>query len=291
MKTVTDQNFTIKTNPSENEVIDLIEKSFHYPVNFSFKNDFSPLFSHHFNAKSFTLYDDKTLVAHIGLNQRELLLKEEKLQVIFLGGIAVHENYRGMGLFNNLIKHVLSIVQKECALLFLWSGDNVLYEKYGFIQTGQVHQWGALSFKPGENCVSKNLSALTPREVEEIKNLYEQSWNNRIIRTSQQWSELLKMKDVCVHLDYLSNKLQSYAFEGKGFDLQNIVHEFGAYDLNKFCREHHQQKIWSPPGLNPSPLQKLWLGLVKEGELWPWDESVASVLSNESIMIGGLDSV
>ncbi len=70
-------------------VTKLIEEAFQYSPEHRFDIDFLPLFDHRFNSNSITASADGLLIGHVGFCLRHINVDNEKIPVIFLGGIAI----------------------------------------------------------------------------------------------------------------------------------------------------------------------------------------------------------
>ena len=282
-----DYKLSIKASCDEQIRFSLIEEAFNYPKQHSFAIDFYPLFSREFDNGYDVAYIDNELVAHIGYCKRKLVIKNEEYKIAFIGAISVAKKFQGKGIFKQLFTHTLSHLKKDHHLMMLWSGDAPLYEKFGFSECGSIYQLGENNF---EN-PSINPSLLTDDDLEQMNNLYQKSWPNRIIRDDHHWKELKKMTSVKIHLELKQEEIVSYSIFNKGFDLSGVVHEFAAIDMNEYLNKYSHYKVWSPK--KPSQFQgnKFWLGLACEGDLWGHTQSVAEFINSNEIMIGGIDSI
>lgn len=283
------ENIQILNTNEESQVLTLIEKSFGYTKNHSYKEDFLPLFQKDFHPGSVNAYSNSLLVGHIGYCLREIVLANKTYPIAMLGGIAVDNNFRGQGIFKKLLNEVIESLDSKVAFFILWSGDNSLYENFNFHQCGKVYQWGEKDFN--KNFIP--VCDLTDSDLQQMKELYEASWPNRIFRSSRQWQSLKEMNGVSVYLEKEKNLLISYALKNKGFDLQGVVHEFASAPLQRFIDEYKDSKVWSPTQSNiEEGNKKLWLGLVRQAKLWEnTNLTVQEYFNDNSIMIGGIDSI
>lgn len=207
--------------------------------------------------------------------------------VAFLGGIAVKDEFKGKGFFKHLMVHTLKVLDPKVSFYLLWSGENELYKKFNFHQCGSI-------FSSGNEELNFNvttLNKLSDVDLSKIQELYERCWPNRVLRSEQQWQQIRRINSVQVYLEYQNNTVSSYAFIGKGFDLNGIIHEFGSIDLNDFIKRMEQYKCWSPILSNLGDETQLWLGIARPGGLWNETQTVWDFINQNDIMIGGIDSI
>jgi predicted N-acetyltransferase YhbS len=255
------QIFSLKEKPSLfDKTITLIEKSFQYGRKNSFKIDFAPLIDITNLHNCFILVDeDENVLAHVGAKDRFIEINKIKFQITMLGGIAVDEKYRGQGLFQQLFQHVLSEKKNDSAFFLLWSDQEKLYSKYGFILCG--HQYENSSETQNENYSKTTLSELNSAEFLEIKNLYETSFKNSYVsfeRTDEDWEILKKITSSNLFIKKTDEKISSYFFKDKGQDLKDITFEYGSTnlinDILSSLPEH--TKIWSAFPINENAIEQ-----------------------------------
>lgn len=265
-----------------NRRLDLVEEAFQYQKPHSFYIDFYPLFSSEFkNGYLCALYNDQ-LVGHLAYCQREIVIRDKVFKVIFLGGIAVKKNFRGNGIFKLLMDKAISQLETSAHFFMLWSGDVLMYERFGFKECGSIYQWSTNE----SNLTTRSLDSISDNELSKIAKLYEQTWPNRIIRNESQWRALKNMNSVAVYFDE-----ESYAFIGKGFDLDGVIHEYGSSDLKKFEQDFKNYKVWSPHSSGNNKEAKLWLGFARPGNLWNSSQEISQFINENEVMIGGVDSI
>lgn len=280
------QNIKFLNTRDEPSALKLIESAFGYDQNFYYKEDFLPLFDQRFNSHSINAYANENLIGHLGFCFREIIINDSKLPFCFIGAIAVDQAYRGQGLFRSMMDKVLKENINKVAGFLLWSSESKMYEKFGFTECGHIYQWGeeknTLNFIKLEN--------INDRQLHELKNLYEKTWSSRVHRSLEQWLALKDMKSVEIYVDNI-DKVESYFLRSKGFDLKDIIHEFASNSLNSFINDFASSAVWSPIPTQ-THFKKLWLGLARQGDLWP--KSMASIedtFNETDIMIGGIDSI
>jgi len=202
-----------------NSCLKLIENSFNYPTEHSYKEDFSLLF-HENNLKNcFFLESEEGPVATLFTLPRILKYKSIELPVLFLGGISVKDEARGAGLFRTLLETILMLNQ-DCAFFFLWSDLSQLYEKFNFFEFGLIEE---IDFTNQE---SSDLLPLTAEDYMELKRLYENVHEINLLpkRSPDDW-EILKSSNVISKGKDNKSNSDNFYLCNKGFDLQGICHE------------------------------------------------------------------
>lgn len=239
------------------DVLDLIEREFHYPEDKSFEVDFYPLMNSSNFEHCHVLIDtqDNTVVGHIGVCLRNLQHQNTKSPIALIGGVCVESNYQGMGLFKHLIQHVIQHYQDKVALFLLWSDKSDLYRKMDFYEAGAYFQTGNKDFSSSlipTTFIHKKLTQLNLSEKDQIKVIYsnfilKKFWS--IERTNKDWENIFQMDSVDGFFRYHEDNITDYFFAHKGHDLQGIIHEFGTKDLNSYpslLEKISEFKTWLP---------------------------------------------
>lgn len=245
----------------EPEVLKLIELSFGYQPENSFKVDFYPLIKPENHQNCFVLLVDGKVTGHIGCLQKKITLKSKHLINMF-GGIVLAKEYRGKGLF----KEFFETVQKnfeQAALSFLWSDKLDLYARFNFFPCVDLYQYHQRESSDANHtlrtCLLKDLSEA---ERDELKQLYLRSDELRIDRSAQDWEDLKQITSAQLLLLEANSKIENYAFIHKGQDLPGVVHEYG-YLNSEFLKILTQYgNVWTPQDFE-SPRQQLYGSVVK----------------------------
>jgi predicted N-acetyltransferase YhbS len=233
------------------ETLLLIEECFEYPEGYSFKEDFAPLFTEKNinNCRLLIEKDSQKIIGHIGVSKRNLLVDAKAFPVSFLGGICIHKDFQGKGLFKKFFQIVLKQIEAKTPLSFLWSGDPSIYYKYGF-------HLCALQ-------ASTNLEALydSNSKYQLIKEPSDQDWiivkesydnfilnkNHSIQRSENEWDTIKNIHSTNLYINYEDN---SYFFINKGADLKDTIHELAIDNIEKFKSPIKQGNLWYPSQLN-----------------------------------------
>jgi len=204
------------------QCLEVIEDSFDYEAPYSFKNDFNTLIGEE-NLKNcfFIVGEKKEVMATLFTLPKKLTYKDYTTDVLFLGGIAVHSEWREKGLFKKLFHHVQK-EKKDFSLYLLWSDLTGLYEKFSFYEFGIIQEIRSDPNNLKELKVGFNL--------ESAKEHYQRLSDDIITveRSSKDWSMIQDHPSI---QKYTRENGDSFLVH-KGMDLQNVIHE--SYPLDMF---------------------------------------------------------
>jgi predicted N-acetyltransferase YhbS len=211
----------------------LVEKAFGYVLPCRFRTDFAPLAGAHNLSHRYVLLDrtSQTVVAHVGVNLRSFIWEAETVPVAFLGGIAVDESVRGLGLFHRMFVNVIARYESQCAFFLLWSDKHDMYEKYGFHLAGR--QW--CYRVPGNDARGSlvRYSELSATTREWMASLYRDTINQRTfspLRDVDDWRHIGEITSAELRLTGDPARPTGYYFLGKGMDLGGVVHDWAHED-------------------------------------------------------------
>ncbi len=219
------------------ELINLIEKEFHYSHTHSFAKDFAPLINPLNFENCFIIIDEKSnkLLSHLAICPRTMIKKNKLLNVGLIGGIVTDYDYRKQGLFKTLMNHALSQTEDRCGLYLLWSDLGGLYEKFSFHLAGGLVETGNGVFSdqnkpPGFQ--KTTYGQLEENDFEDIVKIYTE-FNEKyfftIKREEKDWSIIKDMDSIDLFIKRNENgKIENYFCVNKGRDLANIIHEIGS---------------------------------------------------------------
>jgi len=257
------------------QTLEIIENSFAYTSNFSFKTDFYPLMSEKNWPNNLIAIERKNnqVIGHLGFLKRSLHINGKNFPIGMIGGIAVSSSFRKSGIAGTLLSRCIELNTSDVGLFLLWSNLSDYYRKWDFTENGKVFvtqagnnptspdQLGFLKISPDER------SAYTPQ----LSLLYNTHINNHfisLVRDEESWDDLLCItsSDLFVHRS-LSGQVDGYFFKGKGFDLQDIIHEYvlpKSIPLESFC---NLGEIWhaSIEGLALLPHKTLFMAMLRPG--------------------------
>jgi len=263
-------HITLSKNPKLfEETNDLIEHSLNYPSKEKFAIDFYPVMNPDNFKNNHILIDQRTgkVIAHVGLNLREITGDGLNLPVALIGGVAVKREYRGKGLLKRLLNSVLNIYNNDVALFILWSDSLDLYKKFDFFPAGCFIDQSPCGDIPSNYHKTKfrNLGA---KDFYQIKKIYSDIICRDYFcfkRSKAHWNMIKKMDSVDLYLkrDKLGS-IESYFCLNKGGDLKGVVHEIGYTNKNQVFEELKSLRCWLPTlGVKDKELK--FLGLFKMG--------------------------
>jgi len=220
---------TLKESPEKlNECVELIELAFGYQNGHSYKEDFSPLFHEHNLENCYFLEEDDQVIATLLTLPKELEYKDNRLPVLFLGGIGVKDEKQGAGLFRSLLETIL-LLNPQYALYLLWSDLSQLYEKFNF------HEFGLVAENDLSDQTPKEIEKFPPEYLEIIIKSYQDLSQNYLLphRTPEDWHDLFQSHSI----DHITDHNHHFYFVNKGMDLQGVCHErhpINAPDISGF---------------------------------------------------------
>lgn len=91
----------------------------------------------------YSFLDEDQVVANVSANLLNWVVQGRRLNVIQIGTVMTHPDYRKKGLATQLMHHVLNTYEKQCDLFYLFGEPGVksFYESFGFtpIQEARFH--------------------------------------------------------------------------------------------------------------------------------------------------------
>ncbi len=258
---MTPNNFaltSLSANPEYFEdVIRLIEESFHYSETHHYEIDFAPLVNPLNFENCFLFIDSETntVAAHLAICKRVMIKNNFELSVALVGGIATNKKFRGLGLFQKLMDHAIQSFQKEVGLFILWSELENLYEKFSFYRTGGLIETGKRNFSASERpsgYEKTKFPALSDKEFKTIINLYS-TFNEKyfftVKREDKDWSIIREMNSIDLYVKKnSSDEIIKYFCVNKGRDLTNIIHEISCKpsEMSIILKDLENFKLWLP---------------------------------------------
>ena len=223
-------------------IISGIEKSYGYENKYSFEEDFNSLVDESNWSNCYLIFEKKVkgkdlLIGHIGSLPRSINVNDSSYKCILIGGIYLSHPYRGKGIFGNVFMTYLKKIEKEYDYALLWSEKEHLYQRFGF------HRASECKLRVIDSCSKSellnlgyehiSLNLLTRDEKKnQIKSLYKFSIEEKFttpLRTTQHWDFLFKSKSINLLIKRKNKKIVCYCLIGKGFDYQNIIHEWAVH--------------------------------------------------------------
>lgn len=271
----------------ENQTLKLIEKSFHYSPDNSFKVDFYPLMNKSNYENCFILIENNKVKAHIGALPLQLEINESLHPVIFYGGICVDENSQGRGFFRELYNFVNDQFP-NAALHLLWSDKVDLYEKFGFYPAITQYQYTQTP-NANNSYKEKKLKDLSEDEYIQIKSLYNSSGEHRIHRDDLHWENLKQILSTKLFIKKENDVVTNYFFMNKGEDLTGVIHEYGKISAQDISEVIQYGTLWSSQLFENYEPDTLFGSLVKIGNTHEFTEFV-SRYTNDFFKVEKVDS-
>jgi len=246
----------------------LIEKSLNYPATEHYAVDFYPVMNPKNFKNNHILYQQEVM-AHVGLNLREIICKDEVLPVALLGGVAVKSTHRGKGHLKRLLNDVLKKHEKSVGIFILWSDLTELYKKFGFFPAGAFLDHHVDGIVPNNYILTK-FKNLNAKDLGQIKKIYSKVLCSEYFtfkRADLHWEMIKKIDSTDLYISRnVKGDIKSYFCQGKGGDLKGVVHEVG------YLRENREQvlndlrhlRVWHPT-LGQESCELKYLGLFRIG--------------------------
>lgn len=245
---------TLEQMPHKKEqTLHLIESSFQYKDGHNFATDFAPLMHKDNHANNFILLDQTTeqVIGHIGSLSKILSFNKLNIDTCFLGGICIHTDYQGMGLFKYFFEFIIHRIKSQYTLFSLWTGSPQLYLRFGFHLCGEQFEYVIAPNNTSNTFNANKLINLSTEDFNRVKYLYQKNneLNNLIapIRTDEEWKIIRSMTSTQLFIKRnQSGEISEYYFLGKGEDLKGVIHEGNIVDLAEIHTDQTEIKYWSP---------------------------------------------
>ena len=135
--------------------------------------------------------------------------------IALLGGISVHKDFRGKGLFKRLMDHVICTYENKVSLFILWSDLKELYNKFNFYEAGLVFQTGDMNLSENKSIEvffeKTKLSNLNQSEIQELRIIYESYSEENLTyieRGDKHWEILKNITSCDLYLFKRKGKIQ-----------------------------------------------------------------------------------
>lgn len=259
--------------------IDLIERSFQYEQKYSYKDDFSILYSKKNRKNCFLLIEHEQVIATACSLPRILSNQIFETPVCFIGGLSSHESIRGKGIFKKFFQNIIKILENDFSLFMLWSQLSEFYEKFNFYEAGCLYEYSSLK----ENQLKKLVKAdfLSIEDKEHIKKLFLKSYSDCFVpkRDVEDWKILFSHKSIDIYLEKINGEVINYCLANKGMDLKRIIHESSKILSNK----DSEFKVWSPH-YSASAIKK-YLSFIKINNNHFLKDFIAEISNNQMEII------
>jgi predicted N-acetyltransferase YhbS len=210
------------------QVVKIIEKEFGYKAENSVEVDFYPLLKEDNFYNNFVLINDvNEVLGHVGTKPCVYSIGENQYPILHMGGIAVPAEHQGKGYFRKLFSEVVYQLEKRHAFLFLWSDKQDLYEKFGFFPVGGQIQ-PKESYKDIEGYQKTTYKELNENEKQNIQDIYKAN-SLFFFKPDRDWDDFANTTSANLYIKKDSQEIIGYYLEGKGQDLNNVIHEFGIH--------------------------------------------------------------
>ena len=164
-------------------------------------------------------------VAHASWRPLELALEGEWVRAAGIGLVTTHAAFRDLGLATRLVEACVEDATREGAeLALLFGAARGLYTRLCFIPAGRERVTRVHTRERGPLCTDL-VRAGSARDAAVLLGLLE-TQPLRVTRTLDEFRRLLAIPDMRVHVLEEEGAVKAYCIEGKGRDLQAVVHEW-----------------------------------------------------------------
>lgn len=117
--------------------IEAYRNSFNELANNTFGLDFEEWYQNGYLGDQYICYSylhGEEIIANVSVNKMSLIIDGQIKEVVQIGTVMTHPEYRNNGLSAKLMNHVIQEYENRCDLIYLFANDSVLefYPKFGF---------------------------------------------------------------------------------------------------------------------------------------------------------------
>ncbi len=171
--------------------------------------------------------DDQQILSHAVIKPFIVKTRRALFKVGSIGSVVTSETHRNQGLSQTVIGDCLkSLTEQGCDFAILWSNLYDFYRKMGFELAGS--EVSLLIDRPIPSpAVLYKVESTNRVDPQALFRLYSQH-SVSSIRTLDDFEKYLKIPNCHLHTAWnKEGKIEAYAVEGKGADLQGYIHEWG----------------------------------------------------------------
>lgn len=165
------ENCYLTTNIKNNEAL---RKSFNELAEATFGINFEKWYELGYWQDNYIPYSyvlGNEIIANVSVTKSELVIDQEKYQVLQIGTVMTHKEYQKQGLSRKLMAHILAKYQEQCDYIYLFANETALdfYPKFGFNRLGEVETVVDVSeYKTEKNSLEKINFKEKQEDIEEL---------------------------------------------------------------------------------------------------------------------------
>lgn len=182
---------------------------------------------------------DNKLISQIHMHTHVLKLKEKRLEVSYLSGIATHYDYRKRGIMRDLMEIILEDCSNNHLLTFMEASNPRLFERYGFEVLNERKRYTIYAkemLKYSNRGVSEEV---LPEELVQVYRRFAKRFDCYYDRDENYYTHLLAYTKysgmrLCVYRDEMDT-IKGYALYMElddGVEVKEIIYE----DTKSLCR-------------------------------------------------------
>jgi GNAT superfamily N-acetyltransferase len=216
--------------------------------------------------------NDNVVVAHANLWPRQFISADNNSNIYpvgLIGNVATHKDWQNRGLMRKLFEHLekAALEQGLCALI-LWSDLHQFYQNLGFASLSREYRLHIPRGRAGSS--QKELFNINTQSlgIKDMRQLLDARYKVPLTleRTPEEFLQLLTIPATYLFVKMGQNAVERYYVIGKGYDMVNVIHEWGCNspmdlytDVLQIADEldFASVTVLCPPTINPTWLTTL----------------------------------
>lgn len=236
--------------------------------------------------RNYALYSGDTLLGNAGIFPLKIWQKGKQMNLSGIGAVATMPGYRRQGVASRLLKHCLSIVDRQQDVSILFTELPAVYEPFGFKTVTQEYMSIIIEdgmFPPLKSCDFREIHVLKTQDLDTVRELYSSVcpvYDGKVVRESNYWKYYRMMFD-----PYDKPKIVFCCLKGKHVGYVRYETESDRLTITEFCC-HPEQKdvidslLYFLTGKSVlCGFRTMTIALGKDHFLWPYleERDIASV--------------
>lgn len=200
---------------------------------FSIADEYPIVLSHDHLETSFSFVESDQPIAHANLWQRTMLLPHTSYQVGLVGNVATHPKLQGRGVMKNLLQQLEDYaIKNSLKALILWSDLELFYQKRGYQSLSQEWRYTFQKQKDFSTQAGRFfiVDSQSLRDEDLSQMLALRAKVPTLERQIDEFRSLLAIPHTYCLMSVENQMITSYLIVGKGADMGQVIHEWGASD-------------------------------------------------------------
>jgi N-acetylglutamate synthase-like GNAT family acetyltransferase len=214
------------TTTEYTEIVKFLDDNLRQNIQWSVADEYPTVFSPG-NLQNFRIIkDENKILSHAAIKPTIIKTRRGLFKVGCIGSVITDEKHRNQGLSQTVITECLKEIQAQgCDFAILWTNLYDFYRKMGFELAGS--EVSLLIDKPLNVQHSFKILQNNRVDPQALLRVYNQH-SVTSIRHIDEFDKFLKIPNSRLFTAWAADgRLEGYAVEGKGADLQGYIHEWG----------------------------------------------------------------